>query len=138
MEAFFTGKIDGVRLVLIWLLTVHHLSSAPSTTSGRGFAGKRRKNSLEQSELRGCTRCTRCIEVNLITFTKLSHNHGAPPAGRGYTVSASRLLAGAWQLTLLLARRLLAILLTMLYCNLFFISQFDRDTWLRVPSGRAR
>lgn len=39
------------------------------------------------SDTRGCPQC---IEVNLITFTKLSHNHGAPPAGREYTVSASR------------------------------------------------
>lgn len=38
-------------------------------------------------QIRGCPRC---IEVNLITFTKLSHNHGAPPAARKRTVSASR------------------------------------------------
>lgn len=50
------------------------------------LSGKQRKHSSELNAPHGCPQC---IEVNLITFTKLSHNHDAPPAGRKYTVSAS-------------------------------------------------
>ena len=64
-----------------------HLMNSQMSSETVDSAGKQRKHSSKLNAPRGCPQC---IEVNLITFTKLSHNHGAPPAGRKYTVSASR------------------------------------------------